>query len=952
MNFEGDAFEANDEGYRLLHQGRVDEGLALLELSALAGIPWALATYSWHFLLSDRPGEAVLLAERALGACEQFTARVQDDPELAGVSAYQLSNARSNLALCRLAQGEGPEQARIAWQSGSECGHAESLFYPAVLAYRSLDNLEARKVVNSLPGPILAGLRASMREGVASGSSWFSSWCADGLAVLDLAPFRAPSADDRDLPHLCSLPLLGEAGGISSNDWELLGRAQGEDKELAELTMRRLIEEGGALAHAAQLELATLLLAIKHPASPDYREGWDLLIKALEAPYRDVVRVGAWNIAAELRQHGDSGASGGFARAALELGEPNALAHFLEEAISDEDDGSALHLARRALDEAPLGSRARTLAHFVVQREDAASLPRIAREWFVGAQLAAQAESLALHAPIYLWLGDYNVDSGAVSIATRYFEDCEEFCYNGRGATDCDYCGRSTALRTTAPSGAGDGGYSVFGLMRSDGETCGLLTVFLDAMAGRRGVGAVADLRDIIDPAAPLLLGELDAAGVLLVSDAGKSTDDRDVTVDVTVAPGRYSIVCWVVASAGNHAPQGPLPIALAAVGGSLRDSLLNGLDGSAPADPGVLINAMWGDPSRLVTALFVDIRPQVLANDAEGVNADGDDRDLSYLLQWAERVDAQEVHAQVRRRCGAGTARALELLERRGFRQPTLPWWEPSMRSNPEDVWGQALSARTGSLAPSVAFDPVWVRREAATNTVIRHETARVLASDSDERVRLNVARNPATPSEVVGALSGDPQAAVRAAATANPCCPSEILSRLAAHGAASSLVAGNPNTPSEAVGILAGSPAASVRARCASHPHVPLDAAWRLAIDSEDSVLVALAGNPAVPWAVIETLCWHTSPTVRSALAGHPEVPDVVLDKLSLDASEEVRAAAAGNRKASDELRAQASLLGTRVGPRQGSDSSLAAFCHRCGVVLVPDGQFCPGCGVSVAP
>ena len=65
---EFDALAANDEGFRLLKQGRVDEGLALLADSARAGVPWALATHSWQHLIRDNPREALDLAQAALPA--------------------------------------------------------------------------------------------------------------------------------------------------------------------------------------------------------------------------------------------------------------------------------------------------------------------------------------------------------------------------------------------------------------------------------------------------------------------------------------------------------------------------------------------------------------------------------------------------------------------------------------------------------------------------------------------------------------------------------------------------------------------------------------------------------------------------------------------------------------------------------------------------------------------
>ncbi|TEX48716.1 MAG: hypothetical protein B7C55_13495, partial [Actinomycetales bacterium mxb001] len=76
-----DPFAANDEGFRLLHSGRVEEGLQLLRAASLAGVPWALATYSWHCIENREEVRAIELAQEALPACQAFVVRESANPE-------------------------------------------------------------------------------------------------------------------------------------------------------------------------------------------------------------------------------------------------------------------------------------------------------------------------------------------------------------------------------------------------------------------------------------------------------------------------------------------------------------------------------------------------------------------------------------------------------------------------------------------------------------------------------------------------------------------------------------------------------------------------------------------------------------------------------------------------------------------------------------------------------
>lgn len=180
----GHAQAQNDVGYALVHEGRVDEGMVMLEASARQGVPWALATHSWQLLGSGDFARAVAFGDEVMAACVQFVADNADDPEIGPYCPEQLANAASNLALCRLALGGDPQTAVDTWERGAQVGHVESMFYPAIIAYRAGRGEEARRIAHTLEGNTRDELLATLREGVTDGGPWFADWCRDGLTIM------------------------------------------------------------------------------------------------------------------------------------------------------------------------------------------------------------------------------------------------------------------------------------------------------------------------------------------------------------------------------------------------------------------------------------------------------------------------------------------------------------------------------------------------------------------------------------------------------------------------------------------------------------------------------------------------------------------------------------------------------------------------------------------------
>lgn len=181
----GDAQSQNDLGSALVHEGRLEEGLALLEASSRQGVPWALASYSWALLKAGEYARAVSLADEVMSLCEQFVRDAADDAELAPFGLEQLANAKSNLALCRLALGGDYKAAESTWHEGAQTGHLESLFYPAVIARREDRQQAASAIANSLSAEQQREMRETLNELMEGGDAWLVAWCRDGLSILE-----------------------------------------------------------------------------------------------------------------------------------------------------------------------------------------------------------------------------------------------------------------------------------------------------------------------------------------------------------------------------------------------------------------------------------------------------------------------------------------------------------------------------------------------------------------------------------------------------------------------------------------------------------------------------------------------------------------------------------------------------------------------------------------------
>lgn len=992
------ACEWNDEGSQLVHAGEFEPGMALLSRSARYGLPWALSSFTWWCLLGEDFPRGLREFDASRDACESLVERLQQDENLAAVARLQWANAQSNAALLRLAAGGSLEDARRTWNSGAATGHAESLFYPALVAEKLGQPLEADALVRALPLSTWFEMKQTLSEGIEQGG-WFGEWCTEAMAVLqrNQPSVSLPHPSQIDIDAVLTLPKVRDET-LQEGLWDAISAAIHGSAD-AESTLRAFADGGDATAWVARMELGTLL------SDPNLRpvsaadEGFELLAMCLQAPYGDVVATAAWNLSLTptIQAQADLGAE--FMDLAIALGDGTAIRSIAERFLEEGDESSAVELFQHAIEELPFGDVNRAISQARLAALKAQQLSEPFSTWFMSNQGALSLDAWSQLASITVLHGDFNVDTAKAAIATRYFEECPSSCYFDDIPRDCPDCGRSTTSFLQAASGHGDGGYNVLNILGpSDSAELDHLGIFIPFLEEDRtnmeSVGRGSQFADIVAAGAPLILGTLQCTGELFVHDAAKAFDDPDVSLRIEAPQDEYVVACWLrpetdlmaliqereLSRRGLPAPgTDPLTcIAMAAMRGPLAQALVEVAQGSSDTERERILTELWGSESRTVHALMADIRPQVLARMAESESED--EQALSYLLQFAERErDGEEAGAELRSLGRVGSYETLELLAQRGFLEPNLPWWSPQLARDAHDIWAPVLEARAELRPPlaNVKGQSVWVRRALARRSDLSPTDLEVLARDPDTRVRKNVAGNTSTPERILTILATDPEPSIRSSVASNPATPVETLAMLA-QGPRAPIggLAGNPNTPSTVLPLLLGYAPTTVRATIAGRRDLPQDLASQLSIDA-NSVRSSLARSESCPHDVLGNLAKDASDMVRSGVAANPSTPDATLLELALDPVEYVREAVMANPAASETTRAQASLIGTPppTRPTDGAVDSPTAgvspastmttsisdpgsseptggmnFCTNCGVRRSPGDKFCGSCGQAL--
>jgi len=510
-----------------------------------------------------------------------------------------------------------------------------------------------------------------------------SSWSRTPIDPSDVSPPVGV-----DVEAILQLSLAHGDPSISEEMHAARGLALNNDSSLAAPALEALVDAVNPVdAWCARAELGTLYM--DEPAgSTHLREGLGMLLGCLAAPYRDIVYHAALNISEILRLHGSPEAHQGYLDLALALGNPLAMVLVAERAMEAEDVDAARAAWLRACAAIPRTNVLRTRAEVQLTNLWLGSAPEQIRRWFMRARGSLPQQVWDSSISQYFNTRNlYNVEGGSAGIATRYFRECPESCTPDSVTVECPHCGRNPRTLQQVASGDGDGVYPVLALFEQD-DAVGAITVFKDALddlgavntplgdgrvlnACRVGVGST--LGQLLSATAPLVLGTLEVTDRLLFSDAGRSIDDRDVTVVVGAPAGQYVVVAWV-SQPLRYYDTALRPLALAAVTGSLRAAVLDCVPALSDDERRSLIAQMWGDPQLLVNSHIASVRVGVAQANYDEDGESDPDRALSWLLQLAEFEDAG-TYEILQSKGPFDDAYLRRLLADRGIMNPMMPW-------------------------------------------------------------------------------------------------------------------------------------------------------------------------------------------------------------------------------------------------------------------------------------
>jgi uncharacterized protein DUF2330 len=261
-------------------------------------------------------------------------------------------------------------------------------------------------------------------------------------------------------------------------------------------------------------------------------------------------------------------------------------------------------------------------------------------------------------------------------------------------------------------------------------------------------------------------------------------------------------------------------------------------------------------------------------------------------------------------------------------------------LADDPEPAIRRRLATRRVTCPPEVlaklAGDPETdIRLTVASHVQATREVVARLLNDKEPAVRIAAAWHPLAPAQKrAEILARDPDKETRRGLAENPGCEIALLTLLAKdpEDAVRRAVARNANTPPALLVSLIGDRDVQVRqtlagrrelsrkdrARLARDPSPLVRAAavrwWlddqeqrRAAKDPEPRVRQALAKNPTIQPAVLETLAADPDGRVRTAAAQNSQLPALLLEKMASDPVDTVRAGAAGNHAAPRQLLAK---------------------------------------------
>jgi tetratricopeptide (TPR) repeat protein len=174
------------EGDRFMAEGEFELALDCYLDSSLAGNPNALGSLTWHLLLKGECQEAIDGFEQAKSeAIDGYRSGKKRTSFFHRASIdYEIANAESNYALCKLGTGTELGEAIAIWGPNLPSGHTETRFFLAMAQHKVGDFQGRDTSLAGLSADQWGEMKDEMKEISRNAKGFFQSWCSEGADFI------------------------------------------------------------------------------------------------------------------------------------------------------------------------------------------------------------------------------------------------------------------------------------------------------------------------------------------------------------------------------------------------------------------------------------------------------------------------------------------------------------------------------------------------------------------------------------------------------------------------------------------------------------------------------------------------------------------------------------------------------------------------------------------------
>ena len=167
-----EAEQLNDYAVQLSMSGNLKTAMEHWTKAALAGVPNALASYTWYALREGRYQDAITLYE----ACIDKIRKSKD--------SYQIVNCESNYALNLAALNSDFAKAIEISKGSMLIDHPDARFFLVMFEYLHGNKERGKQIFEGIPKSSHREIEDLLIEESLNSIGWFKDWCIEGRKVL------------------------------------------------------------------------------------------------------------------------------------------------------------------------------------------------------------------------------------------------------------------------------------------------------------------------------------------------------------------------------------------------------------------------------------------------------------------------------------------------------------------------------------------------------------------------------------------------------------------------------------------------------------------------------------------------------------------------------------------------------------------------------------------------